>query len=296
MTLTRYDFTRPPPLAPDLRADLAQWLGRSNALLVELLAGMAVSVELRFEDSLTISLTEALSQWTDKSLAIAVSLAGREETSLIAIPNPLVQELVGGVLGTSPNKIPAERELTPAELAVSEFLVETIVKSLKETWQHRHGLELNIGSAESNLRRTKQFQPTAPLIVCRSIMKTALGESQWCWMFSNEFLARMLNLPERPKQSGGSQGSRRHLERLLLEMYSEMEIRLGEVQLTGPQLAKLRVGDVVVLDQRVTDPLQASVRGEPKFLGWAGRVGNRQAFEIESEIQTRHANDGSDAA
>ncbi len=39
MTMPRHDFTQPPPLAPQLRVNLAQWLTRSNALLVELLAG-----------------------------------------------------------------------------------------------------------------------------------------------------------------------------------------------------------------------------------------------------------------
>jgi flagellar motor switch protein FliM len=104
-----------------------------------------------------------------------------------------------------------------------------------------------------------------------------------------EFLTSMFGLPARPQRPLKEHSSRRQLESLVRGMQAEIVVRLGGVQLSGPQLGGLRVGDLVVLDQRVGEPLRAMVRGEPKFLGWAGRVGDRQAFEIESEIQlSRH--------
>ena len=287
MTITVHDFTKPPPLAPNLRAQLAQWLGRANALLVEMLAGMSVPVEVRFEDSSTLFPSESLSQWTDKAVAFQVSLVGADTPSLIALPNPLVQDLVNRILGDQPTTQPVERDLTPAELAIAELLVETVLKSLLEAWQAESSVNLNVGALEPNLRRTKLFRPTEPMIVCRSLIRTPLGDSHWSWLLTNDFLARMFGLPVRMQRPAGDQSNRRHLERLIRGMRAEVEVRLGCVQLTGPQLTTLRVGDVVVLDQRVSEPLSASVRGEPKFLGWAGRVGNRQAFEIESEVQPR---------
>jgi flagellar motor switch protein FliM len=296
MTITRYDFTRPPPLAPSLRAILSQWLNRSNALLVELLAEMSVRIELRFEDTSTIFPTEALSQWTDKSLAVQVVLDGHEGQSLIALPNPLAQGMVGQMLGEDPPSLPAERELTPAELSVAELVVELLVKSLNDSWQGDAGLGLSAGPIEPNLRRTRRFKPAEPVIVCRSIVRTSLGESHWCWLFSNEFLSQLFGVPTRAPRASDDQQSRRKLERLIGSMRTDVEVRLGGVQLTGPQLSNLRVGDVVVLDQRVSEPLRASVRGELKFLGWAGRVGNRQAFEVASTARHQHATEIADGA
>lgn len=296
MTITRYDFTRPPPLAPSLRAILAQWLNRSNALLAELLAEISVCIELRFVETSTVFPTEVLSQWTDKSLAVQAVLDGHESQSLIALPNPLVQGLVGQMLGEAPSQLPVERDLTPAELSVAELVVETIVKSLNDSWQGDAGIGLSAGPIEPNLRRTRRFKPTEPMIVCRSIARTSLGESHWCWLFSSDFLSQMFGVPARvPRASDGLQ-TRQHLERLIGSMRTDVEIRLGGVQLTGPQLANLKVGDVVVLDQRVSDPLRASVRGELTFLGWAGRVGNRQAFEIASAARRQHAAEVADGA
>ena len=263
---------------------MAQWIGRSNALFVELLAGMSVSMDVRFEDLSTAFATESLSKWTDKSVAFQVLLAGDDAASVIALPNPLVQELVTRILGDQPDQLPIERDLTSLEMSVTEFAVETIVNSLQETWQSDSPLQLGLGNVESNLRRTKLFRPSEPIVICRSTMKTTLGESHWCWMMTNGFLARLFGVAAKPTRSADELPSQRHLEQLIRGMRAEVEVRLGAVQLTGPQLAKLRVGDVVVLDQRVTDPLLASIKGEPKFLGWAGRVGHRQGFEIESEV------------
>ena len=46
----------------------------------------------------------------------------------------------------------------------------------------------------------------------------------------------------------------------------------------------ITVGDVVMLDQRVTEPLDAYVQGTPKFRGWPGRCGTRQALQILSLV------------
>jgi flagellar motor switch protein FliM len=296
MTLPRHDFTQPPPLAPQLRVNLAQWLTRSNALLVELLAGAAVSIELQFDCSSTMMPTQLTTEWTDKSLALQLKFGQHDAQSLVALPNPLVQELIGCILGDPPHKIPVERSLTAAELSVAEVIAEMIMRSLKESWQGDVPLNLALGETESNLRRTKRFRPKESLIVCRSIAKTKLGQSHWSWLMSADFVAHLFGLPVRNQQSVDPQSSRRQLEQLVRDMRAGMEVRLGAVQLTGPQLASLRVGDVVVLDQRVGDPLQASVQGEPKFLGWAGRTGNRQAFEIATEIQQRRTTETPEAA
>lgn len=296
MTMPRHDFTQPPPLAPQLRVNLAQWLTRSNALLVELLAGAAVSIELQFDSSSTVMPTQLTSDWTDKSLALQLKLGQHDAQSLVALPNPLVQELIGCILGDPPHKIPVERSLTAAELSVAEVIAEMIMRSLKESWQGDVPLNLLLGETESNLRRTKRFRPKEAMIVCRSIAKTKLGQSHWSWLLSADFVAHLFGLPVRNQQSVEPQASRRQLEQLVRDMRAGIEVRLGAVQLTGPQLASLRVGDVVVLDQRVGDPLQASIQGEPKFLGWAGRTGNRQAFEIATEILQRRTTETPEAA
>jgi flagellar motor switch protein FliM len=66
------------------------------------------------------------------------------------------------------------------------------------------------------------------------------------------------------------------------EVPVDFSVILGTADLSLTQLARLAVGDMVILDQPVAEPLLASVGGDQKFRGWAGRVGNQQAYQIQS--------------
>lgn len=284
--LTAHDFTRPLPLAPALRANLTQWLGRANTQSAEQFAAMSVPAEFRIDSCSTAFPAEVLSDWTDKTLAFRVVMERCEATSIIAVPNPLMQEFIARILGEQLSAQSAERELTPAESSIGRFIVETFAKNLNEAWQSDSPLQLKVDAIEPNIRRTRHFRPAEPFVDCRTHVKTPIGESKWSWFLSMEFLSGLFGLPSRQHRASDGHSSRDRMEVLIREMRAEVVVRLGGVQLTAPQMSALRVGDVVVLDQRVSEPLRGTIRGEPKFLGWAGRIGDRQAFEIESEIQS----------
>jgi len=50
--------------------------------------------------------------------------------------------------------------------------------------------------------------------------------------------------------------------------------------MTMSELAALTAGDVIILDQRIGEPLLATVGDVPVFWGWPGRLGMRQAYQI----------------
>lgn len=287
MTIQRHDFSRPPRLHPDHKTKLVQWFSQANSLLMEMLAVMSLPVGIRQGDCSTEWPADYLRDWSERSLVVQVNLTGCHAASMFAIPNPLAQVLIGSLLGEQPTELPAERELTPVEVSVGEFLITTILGSLTEAWSGDRAPELRVGERETNLRRTKAFKPTEPLVVCRSAFETTAGTGSCDWLLSNEYLAHLLGTTERTRIAAQDTPTRGQMEALVRGMTTEVAIRLGGVQLTAPQLAKLQVGDLVVLDQRVSEPLRATIGDEPRFLGWPGRVGNRQAYVIESET-SRH--------
>ena len=296
MTLRTHDFSQPMPLSPEVRKQLAQWLGRANKLLGENLSAMGVSVEIVSDDPVTTWPSETLSKWTDATLAYRVCLPTEDSPSIFALPNPLAQVLIGRLLGDQFTEEPAERSLSQAEAAIGEFVIATMLQAMSESWVGETPPGFRVGEREANLRRTKRFVPSEAVVTCRSNVKTPVGTSYWCWMMSKAFLAKMFGLPSPTGRSAAGPTSRHRLESLVRSMRAEIAVRLGSVQLTAPQLSALRVGDVVMLDQRADKPLQATVRGEPKFLGWPGRVGNRQGFEISLDvIRAMQGNNGSEA-
>ena len=75
------------------------------------------------------------------------------------------------------------------------------------------------------------------------------------------------------------------IEALVKEMPVEFSVILGTTQVTLLQLARLRKGDVILLEQKVSEPLSARVAGSDKFSVWPGANGRRQAIQIEQLLQ-----------
>ena len=75
------------------------------------------------------------------------------------------------------------------------------------------------------------------------------------------------------------------LESLIGEMAARVTVKLGTIGLNAGQIKALRPGDVLVLEQRTTAPVTVTVDDNATFLGWPGRVGTRQALQIESLVK-----------
>lgn len=282
MTIQLHDFSRPPSLHPDSRAKLAQWLTRSNLWLSETLAGMSCNVEISLEECATAWPAKSLLEWSDKTFAFRVKLANSSSLSAVAIPNSLAQVMIGSLMGEQLEKWPDERELTAAEQSVGELFVTQIVNSLVESWFADDRLNLKVFEREPNIRRTKIFKIQEPFVVCRSTIKTSVGVAPWTWILPHDYLNELFGSVHK-ENSSAKANTRTQLEALARGMTSQVTIRLGGAQLSAPQVANLRVGDLVVLNQKTSEPLRAFVSGRPKYLGWPGRIGNHQAFEIAAE-------------
>ena len=286
MTIQSHDFSRPPSLHPETRTKLVQWLTRSNKQLAEVIAEYSLKVDVKLGDCVTAWPLNSLQEWSEKTVAFQVKLANVDAVSVIAVPNSLAQVLIGALMGEQPAEWPEERELSPGEASVGEFVVSRMIANLVDTWPGDKPASLQLVDAEPNLRRCKTFKPKDPIIVCRSTITTEIGSAEWCWLMPHEFLSELYgSVRTATTETPGS--ARQQLESLARDMTTQVTVRLGTVQLSPPQLAELRIGDLVVLNTKTTEPLRAFVSGKPRFLGWPGRVGTRQAFEITSEGNRR---------
>ena len=66
----------------------------------------------------------------------------------------------------------------------------------------------------------------------------------------------------------------------VLEIKVPLTVEVGRTSVPVSRLANLAPGDVLVLDQRINEPLPLVVGERVKFHGWLGRNGNRQLFKI----------------
>lgn len=64
----------------------------------------------------------------------------------------------------------------------------------------------------------------------------------------------------------------------------ELLVELGRTQVKGRDLLELGIGDVLLLNQDVHDPLTVRVEGIPKFKAHAGMSKGNKAFQIAEAL------------
>jgi flagellar motor switch protein FliM len=131
------------------------------------------------------------------------------------------------------------------------------------------------------------FPDTEQMIVAEINLLGDYQGQTFRWILSQKAVLRFVT---HVTESGNKKsGPRPELARLVHQIPISVVVRLGKTNVHWEELSDLRVGDVIILDQRVTDPLQAEISNKRMFLGWAGRHGNRQAFRISELVESETA-------
>lgn len=244
--------------------------------------GVGLALQAQTLDQNTAWPLETLDEWVGKPLGFRILLAG--SPTILAIPNRLAQNFVAGLLGDGVPLEAPERELSQVEFNLCELAIKTFVASMTEAWIGESSLMVELGGREPNLRRSKLFRPNDPLVVLRSSVKVQERDELWSWLVRLETLQELFGTGPTLNVTAPNRPHRQQMESLVRGMKVPITVKLGRVQLTASQLAGLQIGDVVVLHQRASDPLKASISGQPAFLGWPGEIAGKQAFQIEADL------------
>ncbi len=282
-----YNFAEPGRLTAEVEQRVTGWLRTAAAL-----AAKTAARQLPFAPEIALAGVEvrrpagALAKLPEAAVGYGVSVNGPAVNGMVAVPRPLALAVVGGLLGDVPAALPEDRDLTAVEQDLSQFFTgDVLVATLQETWPAAQSIPFRLERREPHPRWTRIFPPDDNVIVCTFTLKGPFGEGQWYLLVAQKHLLGQLALTmpggDKLKSAGGPSEAVR-LTLLVEELPVEVTVLLGTVQLSLAELARLSPGDVVILNQRVSEPLTAYLAGEKKFKGWPGRVGSRQAFEIES--------------
>ena len=104
----------------------------------------------------------------------------------------------------------------------------------------------------------------------------------WFWLAPLQPFNERMNRTDPATQTLLEKEMARKVEVVVRELPIEVTVDLGVVELPLSQLASLSPGDLLILNQRVSEPLIARVDGQAKFRGWPGRVGLRQSSQFAS--------------
>lgn len=285
MTAVAFDFRTPPPT--ELEAKTIGWLQQACTLAPRTWSRvLPFSAEMAVDKVTSVSATVAIDALPAGAVAFRMTVDRVPECQpIIAIARPFLIALINGALGSPPTELPSDRALSTVERSVCDFLVtQLILDVLSDSWPASDRPKFTV-AMRGEPRGVSTLPPNDLVLLCTLTFKGPFGESQILAVFPRSAPISELVKPAFDPVAIQS-APRDQLEALVQEMPIDVTIPLGNTQITMLQLAMLRPGDVVVLGQKVSEPLPARVGGVDKFSVWPGAVGRRQAVQIDALVET----------
>lgn len=259
--------------------------------------GAAVSERLRLDVTCDCVAVEQVgfSTWVEQFVGPAgvyvLRLHPLTQPALWTVTSDLLYGAVDRILGGTGGDRRAPQDFTTAEFAVADALIGPCLDALC------HGL-LELGSftwsIDARTCRLSSTQTISPYEVVLSVYLQVSGESL------TGDLRLVVPLSELEPFLGSVATARvagqRHepgamratLARVLSPVPLELRASLGSVAMSLSEVARLAVGDLIVLDRGTRDEVIASVQGAPKFTGRLDRAGSHVAIRIEGAVEELH--------
>lgn len=201
----------------------------------------------------------------------------------------LVENFFGGQ-GSQP-KIEG-REFTRIEQAIVERVIRIVLTNMEESWRPVHEVNLELIRSEINPQFAAIVPPSDVVVVItfEVELESAIGSLVICLPYATiEPIRSKLHASFQTERLEVDHAWVGRLKERLMETPVELKVHFGDAQITGNQLLRLQVGDVLLLDTDVDALLECTVAGVKKFAGICGTVKGNKAFQIIKEEEPRFA-------
>lgn len=206
---------------------------------------------------------------------------------LLVVDSKLVFSLVECFLGgSSRNSFKIEgRDFTNIERRLIQKVVLMAFQDLEKAWAPVHPVKLHLLRVEINPMFVGIATPNDIMVISKFQVEMEQTEG-----FITLCIPYATVEPIKGKLYSGFQSEQlemdvrwtSHIQEQLLDMPVSVVVELGSKTLTVREILNLAVGDIIVFDKKVTEPLLVRVEGVPKFTGFAGQYRQAKALQVES--------------
>lgn len=182
------------------------------------------------------------------------------------------------------------RDFTAVERHFIHQVAEQALTEMRQCWQTVHPITFEFQRTEINPQFAMVIGSADMAVCCRFSVELNHNETRMYMVFPYSSLE-----PIKEKLSSVFKGEElvadtrwvRRLRSRVMETPLPAKVELGRAKVPLGQVAHWEVGDVVVLPNKVSRPLEMTVSGVPKFWGYPGEHDGYIAFQVYGEIQTQ---------
>ena len=276
-----YDFASSARVERPVWAALNNWMEKFAELFVEHWSNFSMSpigTTLLPIDALDFESLQ--STWSRPACGVEFSFQQEATTGMLVIERVELLKLLMEILGNSAEEV-NDRELTPVEWSLSELIFEQATATMSESWPDHETLSFQLGEKTIQPNRSRLFPLDKMILVSGLNLQLPAQADRLQIALAKQETTNLFGLTKQP----AVEPNRNQL--LSPEKLAEIEVqvtaKLGSAELVVNELVSLSIGDIIVLDQSVEDPLVLFANDEPLFRGWPGRANEKQALKLVAD-------------
>lgn len=286
-----YDFKHPGRLTKDqLRGIQTIHENFARALSTYLTTLLRMVVEVRFMGVNLFAFAEFVDSLAEPDCVWVFSLTNLEGKGIIELNPQMVLLIVERSFGGSIRSETAPRLITTIEQRVAERSVERFLELYRQAWERASSLTIKLESFEADPRLAQIASASESCLLFSweiTVKEMSFGLNICLPLFVLDPVLRQLAtqnwLTVSAKRS--TPDTKRQIGEVVESTNMTLRVFLGSTTVTMKELLDFQVGDVLVLDQKIHEPLAIEVNGVRLLTGRAGVVGRNKAVKIVNWIE-----------
>jgi flagellar motor switch protein FliM len=220
--------------------------------------------------------------WGKPAFGVGLSLNDESVTGMLILDRVELLTLLMDILGSGGTDPVIDRELTPVETSLCELIFEQSVTTLVEGWPQQALLSYEMGELFEQPNRSRMFAPDKKMLVSGLHIQLPQASVKLELLLAKEEAAKLMGIEKRKIEPPNRNN------RLSQEKIAEINVRvsaeIGTTELPMTDLVSIAVGDIIVFDQHIDEPITVFANQEPVFCAWPGRTANKQSLKIVSTL------------
>ena len=205
--------------------------------------------------------------------------------SLLVLEGPLVFSFVDssfGGKGVSHVKMEG-RGFTAIETKIVEKMVRIVLQDLQQAWADVQSIKTVFTRSEMDPQFAGIVTPEDVVIVNKFVVDLENGSGMMtiCIPYSSlESIKNKLKSKFQGERLEIDHAWRKYIQEQILKMTVELRCDIGKAEISGRDLLEMKVNDIILLDQKIGDPVIVHVEGIPKLKGYPGSFNKKKAIRI----------------
>lgn len=285
-----YDFSMPAgPIHHRMPA-----LGMINERFVNLLR-TSLPIACRSVVDVTLTSTESV-KFSEFCLSLPMpsslnifSMEPLRGFSMLVLEGSLVFSFVDGSFGGKGGSyVKLEgRGFTTIETKIVERIVKIILTDLQQAWSDIHEVKTAFIRSEMDPQFAAIATPEDIVIIFKFMvhLENGSGSITICVPYSSlEPIKKKLKYKFQGETIKADHAWKKYIEKKISDMVVELKCTMGKAKINGKELLQMKVDDVILMDQKVSEPITVEIGDIPKFKGHPGTFNNKKAVKISETL------------